>query len=412
MQPSNQTVTTGQSAAFAVTAAGSSLTYQWQKNGAQINGATGATYTTPPATMADDGSKYKVVITNSGGTVTSATGTMSVHDPQDIVTYHSDNSRTGQNLSETFLTHDNVNSADFGKIGFWQFDGVVDAQPLFLASVDLGDLGIHNVVYIATEHDSVYAMDADTGVVLWQVSLLAAGETPSEPHDNCNGLLPEIGITATPVIDRSRGPNGAIYVVALSKDGSGNYFQRIHALDLTNGSDLFGGPTEIEASYPGTGDNSVGGFVIFDPHQYKERAALLLSKGVVYTTWASHCDIPPYTGWVMGYDASTLAQTTVFNITPNGSKGAVWMSNGGPAADSAGNIYLLDGNGTFDETLDSSGYPIHRNFGNTFLKLSTTNGLAVADYFEQFNWEEVDAEDFDLGAGGVLLLPDVTDSSG
>src|SRR5207245_9177496 len=181
-----------------------------------------------------------------------------------------------------------------------------------------------NILYVATEHDSVFAFDADTGAVLWQVSLLGQGEATSGRRD-CDQVVPEIGITATPVIDRTSGPNGAVYVVAMSKNASGNYSQRLHALDAVTGTELFGGPKEIKASFPGTGDNSSGGRVIFDPKQYKERPGLLLLNGVVYTTWSSHCDIRPYTGWIIGYNKSTLAQAAVLNVTPNGSDGAIWI---------------------------------------------------------------------------------------
>jgi hypothetical protein len=325
----------------------------------------------------------------------------------DVVTYHYDNARTGLNSSEFVLSPATVTMSVFGKVGFFPTDGKVDAQPLFLAGVAIPGQGIHNVLYVATEHDSVYAFDADTGASLWQVSLLGAGETTSDTL-GCGQVVPEIGITSTPVIDRSR---GAIYVVAMSKMGS-TYFQRLHALDITTGTELFGGPRNIQASFPGTGAGSSGGSVPFNPKQYEERAALLLINGRLVTSWTSHCDIDPYTGWVMTYDPSTLAQTSVLNVTPNGSRGAFWMAGAGPAADAGGNVYLLDGNGTFDTTLDGSGFPSQRNFGNAFLKLSTTGGLAVADYFATFDTVQKSNADSDLGSGGVLVLPDLIDNGG
>lgn len=330
----------------------------------------------------------------------------------DVVTYHYDNQRTGEDLAETALTPATVNSTGFGKVGFFTVDGKVDAQPLYLSGVKIPHLGRHDVLFVATEHDSVYAFDTRNGAVLWRKSLLEPGEVPSDDI-NCAQVTPEIGVTATPVIDRKRGPHGAIYLVAMSKNKSGKYFQRIYALDVTSGKELFGGPRVIEASYPGSGDNSVDGKVVFDPHQYEDRAALLLLNGVVYTTWASHCDARPYTGWVIGYSAASLNQMSVLNLTPNGNEGAIWMTGAGPAADSAGNIYLLDGNGTFDETLDARGFPIHGDYGNAFLKLSASGGrLAVADYFQMANEAKENADDADLGSGGVLLLPDMKDDSG
>jgi len=195
----------------------------------------------------------------------------------DVVTHKYDIARTGQYLVETTLTPANVNSSSFGLLRHLKVDGKVDAQPLYLSSVAMPGQGVHDVVYVATENDSVYALDATTGQQLWQVSVVAAGETPSDDR-GCSEVSPMIGITSTPVIDRTRGPNGAIYLVAMSKDGSGNYFQRIHALDVTTGAELFGGPTTIQASVPGTGDNSNGQNVVFNPAQYKERAGLLLVR--------------------------------------------------------------------------------------------------------------------------------------
>ncbi len=271
--------------------------------------------------------------------------------------------------------------------------------------------GTHNILYVATEHDSVYAFDADTAAVLWRVSMLGAGETTSDGR-GCSQVVPEIGVTSTPVIDRSQGPNGAIYVVAMSKNGSGTYFQRLHALDITSGAELFAGPKTVQATFPGTGAGSTGGTLSFDPKQYEERAALLLVNGAIITAWTSHCDIDPYTGWIMSFNVSTLVQTSVLNVTPNGSRGAFWMAGAGPAADSAGNIYLLAGNGTFDTTLDTGGFPSQRNFGNAFLKVSASSGLAVTDYFATFDTVQQSNVDRDLGSGGTLVLPDLVDGAG
>jgi hypothetical protein len=328
-----------------------------------------------------------------------------------VMTYHNDNARSGQNLSETILTLSNVNSSSFGKLFAIAVDGKVDAQPLYLAQVSIPNQAMHNVLYVVTEHGSVYGFDADSGTSLWQVSMLAAGETPSDDR-GCSQVTPEIGVTATPVIDPKAGPHGTIYVVAMSKDGSGNYHQRLHALDVTTGAEQFGGPHNIQASFPGTGDNSSGGNVIFAPGQYEERAGLLLLNGVVYTAWTSHCDIRPYTGWIMSFDQSTLAQVSVLNVTPNGNEGAIWMSGSGLAADASGNILLLDANGTFDTTLDGNGFPSQGDYGNAFLKISTANQqLSVADYFEMFNQGAENGSDEDLGSGGAMVLPDLKDSS-
>jgi hypothetical protein len=415
-QPSNQTVSAGNNATFSVSANGSTpLSYRWERNRVPIAGAASASYITPATVLSDSGAKFRVIVGNATGSATSAEATLSVNAPSassgDVVTYHNDNARTGQNLKETILTTANVNSSTFGKIRSLPVDGKVDAQPLYLAGLQNIAGGTHNVLYVATEHASVYAFDADSGVQLWKRSMLGSDETTSDTH-GCNQIVPEIGITATPVIDRQAGTHGIIYVVSMSKDSSGNYFQRLHALDVTTGAELLGGPKEIAASFPGSGDNSSNGRVIFDAAQYKERAALLLLNGVVYTTWASHCDIRPYTGWIMGYNSTTLSQTSVLNIVPNGSGGAIWMADTGPSVDSAGNIYVLAANGDFGTTMNAGGFPSNGNFGNAFLKISTSNGLAVADYFEMQNQQSENNADLDLGSGGAVVLPDFSDSSG
>ncbi len=412
MQPANQSVTVGATATFIVTAAGTApLSYQWQKGSSNISGATSASYMTPAASLSDNGSKFDVVVSNSLGNATSTMATLTVTAtaaPVDVVTYQYDNGRDGANQSETTLTPANVNSTTFGKLGFYSVDGLVDGQPLYLSQVSIPGQGTHNVLYVATEHDSVYAFDADNGATLWHVSLLGAGETTSDTR-NCSQVSPEIGITSTPVIDRSNGPNGALYTVAMSKNGS-NYFQRVHALDLVTGAELFGGPVAVQATFPGTGAGSQSGNVIFDPKQYKERTGLLLSNGVLYTMWASHCDIAPYTGWILGYDALTLAQTQVLNVTPNGNDGAIWMAGAAPAADLNGDLYFLDANGTFDTSLDSNNFPSSGDFGNSFIKLSTSPILTVVDYFTMSGTVAESNRDEDLGSGGAVVLMDLNDN--
>lgn len=351
------------------------------------------------------GSSNTPTIPGGGGTPPPSSGSVNV------LTYHDDNARDGLNAQETVLTPANVNSSSFGKIGFFAMDGKVDAQPLYVSALNIGGTA-HNVVFAVSEHDSAYAFDADSGSVLWQVSLLGTGEMPSDDR-GCNQVSPEIGITATPAIDLQAGPHGTIYVVAMSKDANGNYYQRLHALDLTTGAEQAGSPVTVQARYPGTGDNSSNGYVVFDPGQYKERPGLLLLNGVIYTFWSSHCDITPYTGWIIGYNETSLAQTSVLNVIPNGSEGSIWASGAGPAADSSGNIYFLDANGTFDTTLDANGFPVNHDYGNAFIKLSAAGGmLVVSDYFNMAGTVAESNADEDLGSGGALLLPDVKDTSG
>jgi hypothetical protein len=349
----------------------------------------------------------------SGSLVHSATLALTVSAPTgpDITTYHYDNTRQGWNAQETILTLSNVNSADFGLLHTYHVDGKVDGQPLYIGGLALGNGKAENVLYVVTEHDSVYAVNAATGVQLWKTTVLGSGETTSDAR-GCNQVVPEIGITSTPVIDRGYGQHGALFVVGMTKDANNGYHQRLHALDLLTGAELASVPTEITASYPGTGENSKNGRVVFDPAQYEERASLLLLNGTIYTSWTSHCDIQPYTGWVIGYSEKTLQQSTVLNLTPNGSEGAVWMSGDGLAADSAGNIYLLDANGSLDTGFTLDGFPGQGDYGNAIVKLSTTKGLAVSDYFEPYNTVSESNADVDLGSGGAMLLPDENDSAG
>ena len=333
--------------------------------------------------------------------------------PTDVLTYHYNVFRQGSTVQETTLTTSNVNVNTFGKVGFYSVDGKVDAQPLYVNKQFING-SLNNTLYVVTENDSAYAFSATNGRQFWHISALPAGETPSDPR-NCSQISPQIGITATPVIDKGNGPNGdgAMYFVAMSKDSSGQYHQRLHAVDLRTGAELFGGPVEITATYPGTGDGSQGGQVIFNPAQFAARSALLEFGGTIYIAFTSHCDIRPYTGWIMAYDSRTLQQKSVIDITPNGNEGAVWMAGSGLAADATGNIYLLAGNGTFDTTLDGQGFPVNGDYGNAFVKLSNSGGtLHVVDYFNMFNTVQESRADEDLGSGGAIILPDLTDNQG
>jgi hypothetical protein len=317
-------------------------------------------------------------------------------------TYHNDNARTGQNLNETILTWVNVNQAQFGKKFSYPLDGIAYASPLYVANVLIPGQGGHNVVYVATEHDSVYAFDAD-GLIptpLWKVSFInlpAITTVPSADTGDCCDLTPEVGITGTPVIDQG---TGTLYVVAKTKEGTTTYVQRLHALDITTGAEKFGGPVVISASVPGTGDGNDGqGNVPFNALRENQRPALLLSHGVVYIGFASHADNPPYHGWVLGYDAHTLQQVMTYNNTPNGSDGGIWQSGGGLSADSAGNIYFVTGNGTFDANI-----PMGADYGDSVEKISPSG--SVLDYFTPHDQATLSAADLDLGSCDALLLPD------
>jgi hypothetical protein len=355
----------------------------------------------------------------NASTVCGAAGSLSTNSAApssiDVVTYHYDNLRTGQNTQETILTPANVNSTQFGKLGEFAVVGKVDAQPLYLSNLSIPGGGTKNVLYVATEHGCVYAFDADSigasaSKPIWIASIKAPGEVPSDDR-HCSQVTPEIGVTSTPVIDRKR---GAIYVVVVSKNASGTYIHRIHALDLTSGAELFGGPTVVTASYPGTGAGSSGGNVVFDPSAYNERPGLLEFNGTIYTTWGSHCDAGAYTSWVMAYSADTLKQTSVLNLTPNGNDGGIWMSGAAPSVDSSGNIYFILGNGTFDTNLNA-GFPLQHDCGNCFAKISPISSsppLSLLDYFTPSDTVAQSDQDLDFGSGGPLLLPDLTDAGG
>ena len=347
-----------------------------------------------PKTVADPPSGSSTSSSSSGSGSTTA-GT-------DVLTYHYDRMRTGQNLTETVLTPTNVTSSTFGLLRTLPADDAVDATPLIATNISIAG-STHTVVYLATENDSVYAYDADTGAALLQVSLLGSGETPSDTR-SCDQVQPAIGITSTPVIDRAQGANGTIFVVAMSKDSNGTYHQRLHALDLTTLADRFAA-VDIQAT-------ASGGTLTFAPGNYKERGALLALGGQIYTVWASHCDFDPYNGWIIAYNEATLTQSAVLNYTPNGSQGAIW-NVGGLAADSAGAIYAMAGNGTFDTTLTAAGFPSQADYGNSVMKLTAgASSLAVADYWTASNTVSESAADTDLGSGSPLLLPDQTDASG
>jgi hypothetical protein len=322
-----------------------------------------------------------------------------------VTTSQYNNQRTGATLNEKVLTPQNVNTKQFGKIGTFPVDGAVYAQPLFVAAVPIPGKGTHDVIFIATEHDSVYAFDADrlSDPPLWQVSFLdkTRGTVPvSEDDAQCPFIRPEIGITSTPVIDIE---SGTLYVLARTKirhrASDDEYFQHLHALAITTGVEKFGGPKLITASVPGKGVGAANGQIAFDPLHENPRAALLLANNSVYLTWASSCDVDPYHGWVMAYDAQTLAQKAVLNVNPDGREAGIWLSDTGPAADAEGNIYVPTGNGTFD--VASGG----RDYGDSVLKLDGSS-LAIRDYFTPHDQDRISQADSDVGSSGPTLLPD------
>jgi len=324
-----------------------------------------------------------------------------------VATSQYDNLRTGATLDEKALTPENVNEKQFGKLGAFQVDGAVYAEPLFLPAVEVPGRGRHDVLFVATEHDSVYAFDANrpNDPPLWHVSLLDKQrdeETVPARDVQCPFIQPEVGITSTPVIDLR---SGTLYVLARTMIGhffkDNKYFQSLHALAITTGAEKFGGPKQIAASVRGRGDGSKNGEVQFDALRENPRAALLLANKTLYLTWGSSCDLDPYHGWVMAYDPQTLGQKAVLNVTPDGGEGGIWASDTGLGADADGSVYVATGNGTFDAA--SGG----RDYGDSLLKLALENSsLVVTDSFTPFNQAQLSGADADLGSSGPLLLPD------
>jgi hypothetical protein len=317
------------------------------------------------------------------------------HAQVNVTTYHNDNSRTGQNTQETTLTPANVNSTQFGKLFSVTVVGAVYAQPLYLSAVTIAG-GTHNVLYVVTEHDNVYAIDADSGTIYKTVSLIpSGGNTVNSSTDlGCGDLVPEVGITGTPVIDSV---SGTLYVVAKSNVG-GSIVQYLHALDVATLAEKFNGPVNIHASVAGSGYDSSAGLVTFNAKQENQRAALLLENNHVIIGWSSHCDSDPWHGWVMSYNATSLQQEGVFNTSPNGSRNGVWMSGGGIASDANGNLYFPTGNGTWNGTTD---------FGDSIVKLGppASGSFPVLDYFSPYNQASLASSDEDVSSGGLVLLP-------
>ncbi len=383
--------------------------------------STSATYNAPST-----GGVYTVTATSVANSAQSAAATIGVTDLTGIFTYHNDPSdlfRNGVNTQEYALTTTNVATATFAKLFSCTVDGAVYTQPLWVPGLSVNSAA-HNVIFVATQHDSLYAFDADTNpcVQLWHTNLIDSGHggTPGETSVPSNGnacppavcfvgqgagdITPEVGVTGTPVIDPS---TNTLYVVSKSVITSGpTFFQRLHAIDLASGNEKFSGPVAISATVSGNAPDAVSGQIAFSAQTQNQRPGLALVNGVVYISWASHEDTDPWHGWLIGYNAGTLAQVAggVFNTTPNTvgtatyARGGIWMSGGAPAADSSNNLFLITGNGTWDGAT---------NFGDSLLKLSTASGLTLSDWFTPSDQANLDANDLDFGAGGAVVLVDM-----
>jgi len=381
-QPTNQTVTAGQTATFSVTATGAApLNYQWFKNGFSITGATSSSYTTPPAESADNNAFFFVYISNALGSTESNVVTLTVNPAKSSTTLRGDNARTGLNSNEAILTPENVNASGFGKLGYFSVDGAVDAQPLYLSEVNVPGKGVHDILYVATENDTVFAFDAFSGAILWQANVAGHGETPGD-NSGCNPATPNAGVTATPVIDRTRGPNSAIYLIAKSRDAAGNSYERLHALDVSTGAELFGGPTTIPVSL-------TGGAPAFDAAGLRARGGLLASNGHVYALWGLACaaaspasSLSPVgaSAWIVAFDAGNLAVAGTLNNGAVNSQGSAAGIGGTLTADATGNLFFA---------------------GVGSIQLPATESTAPQL-----------AADGNFADGSILLLPDMTDKLG
>jgi hypothetical protein len=358
---------------------------------------------------------YTITATSVSNSTTSASLVIGVTDLSGVLTYHNNLSRDGASTHEFALTTSTVTTATFGKLFSCTTDGAIYTQPLWIPNLTVAGAK-RNLILVATQHDSLYAFDADTTpcTTLWHANLLdsahggTAGET-SVPSSGSGALVggsagdiaPEVGVTGTPVIDPT---TNTLYVVSKSVNASTQFFQRLHGIDILTGNEKTGSPLAIAATYPGTGDG--GSTVTFNPATQNQRPGLALLNGTVYIAWASHEDKPPYYGWVIGYtyNGSSFAQCCVLNVTPNVGYGGIWMGGGAPAADSNNHIYLITGNGIFDAT-NSSG-PTN-DYGDSFLQLSAAS-LAITSYFTPSDQLSDNSNDFDFGAGGSAVVLNLT----
>jgi outer membrane protein assembly factor BamB len=420
-QPTDQTVQAGQMATFTVVATGPNLSYQWYVEGEPVmgpnsgTGATTASYTTPPTTLAENGDNFFVYVSNQYGSVESATVGLTVtgvtSSSARTLTFENDTLRTGQSLAETALTpalNTGVSASTFGKIASFATDASVAAQPLYVSSVELPGGGMRNILYAATVADTVYAFDADTGAVLWRESLLGSGETASDRSvSSCGGEPQAFGISATPAIDPTRGPRGAIYVIAASRNAAGNFSQRLHALDVATGAELAGSPVNIQ---PPSGSNAAASArSAFDPAAYAASSGLLLSGPKLYAVWAPMCGTSAAGNWLMAFDTGSLQLTGALHLTGD-SSGAASDRAAELAGDAAGDVFVSAVAAT-----NTAGSPLfRRNAGMALERLSTTEPLAVSELSPLTGHSSGNAPSAALGppANSLLLLPAQADSAG
>jgi hypothetical protein len=406
------------------------ITLQWQLNGTNIPNATASSLTLA-SLQAGEAGTYILVASNSLGVTNSLPVILTVLPPPNpsalnVLTYHNDNARDGANTNEVLLTLANVNVSTFGRLITYPTDGLIIAQPLYVSGLVIPGQGTHNVVFVATENNSVYAFDADSSAgtnegLLWQTNLGMSVSSYNDQFGNRGtgsyypDIVPVVGITGTPVIDFV---SGTLYVNVHTAMTSGTttYYHSIHALNITNGAEQSYSPVIVTNSVPGTGVDGANGVVGFDPRTENQRPGMTLAGGMVYAAYGSYADTDPYHGWVLGFNATNLAQSAsyAFNTTPNATvaafgvnagEGALWMTGNGLCVDNSNNLYFATANGSFSANTNGGDY------ADSFVKLSTTNGLAVADYFTPYNQATLAANDTDLGSGGTILLPDSVGST-
>ncbi len=406
--PKRAGLTVTQSLSLTATSSDSSGV-NWTATGSSCSGTACGTFSSPsgsPVTYTAPGTagQYTITATDASNSAVTSSLTVGVTDLAGVATYHNDVSRDGVNSQEYALTPSNVTST-FGKLFSCPVDGAIYAQPLWVPNFTIGGVQ-HNVIFVATQHDSLYAFDADTSpcTTLWHANLIdtshggTTGET-SVPYTlvgSASGdIMPEIGVTGTPVIDLG---TKLLYVVSKSANTTGpTFYQRLHAIDLLTGNEMLSGPAPISATFPS--DNST---ITFSPQQHNQRPGLALVNGVIYVAWASHEDKYPWYGWVMGYDAASLSLLYTFNATPNVDEGGIWMGGGAPSADASGNLYVITGNGPFDAT--NSTAP-NNDYGDSFLKL--TSNLTVSQYFTPADQSSDYLNDQDFGSGGTSVVVDL-----
>jgi len=405
-------VAAGATAHFVATVTNAASTnVNWEVNGIPGGNSTAGTigasglYTAPASVPSPATVSVTAVLVTDATKTGSATITVvsAAQNNGGVFAWRNDSMLSGVNSAETLLTPATVSGGTFGKLFACPVDGEVYAQPLYMANLSIPTMGLHNVVFVATENDSVYAFDADATVcqTLWQTSFLTGGATPVPSGDTGSGAIsPEIGITGTPAID----PVGETLFVVSKTKLNGGYVQQLHALDLFFGGEKSGGPVAIQATVKGTGDgNNNGGQVPFDPLHENQNGGLLLSGGLVYVVFGGYGNTDPFHGWAFAYNAATLGQVAVFNTTANGARGGIGPAGASPSADSSGNIFLASGNGSFDLNTPRTDY------GETVARLGAQT-LAVADFFTPFTQAYLNASTLDLGSSGILLLPNQTGS--